>query len=143
MSSLSVAWLNDILRRNNAALNPLYCLDVACGDGASFRVAANVWSRCTPRDNEGPWTHVEVYWDDGNYDSSLAPYRTPHPVVYEGRKVRDDSVHHRVPVEVVADIIDRRGLLIQGAVSAVHARPHVGLIDVANVGTNPNYSADQ
>lgn len=33
---------------------------VTCRDGAKFSIQAGEYLYCTPRNNTGPWTHVEV-----------------------------------------------------------------------------------
>jgi hypothetical protein len=35
---------------------------IECRDGSKMSVQAGEYHYCTPRVNEGPWTHVEVMW---------------------------------------------------------------------------------
>lgn len=68
---------------------------VACKDGSTMSVQASETHYCAPRDNHGPYTHVEVWccgtvaaWED--YGTGEDPYA-------------------QVPIEMVAAEIDRRG----------------------------------
>ena len=56
---------------------------------------------CSPREDEGPWTHVEVGY----------PNRVE-PLLWEWAEVKGawtDTVYPRVPVEVVAAVVELHG----------------------------------
>jgi hypothetical protein len=70
---------------------------VTCDDGTVFSIQAGEYLYCTPRDNNGPWTHVEV----------MTIFAETDPVHWEHG---DDFVGGYVPIEDVArEIISRGG----------------------------------
>jgi hypothetical protein len=72
---------------------------ITCRDGAKFSIQAGVYLYCTPRNNSGPWTHVEVMPLDDQ------------PTKFE---CDDGSVAAYVPIEdVAAEILSRGFLAIQ------------------------------
>lgn len=68
---------------------------LACVDGSTMSVQASETHYCTPRDNSGPYTHVEV-WCCGTV-----------PAWYEYGD--GDDLYAYVPTELVVEEIDRRG----------------------------------
>lgn len=73
---------------------------ITCRDGARFSIQAGDYVYCTPRNNSGPWTHVEVM-----------PLDSP-PTKFE---CEDGDVAAYVPIEdVAAEILSRGFLAIQG-----------------------------
>jgi hypothetical protein len=86
-------WLRDM--RDSTIFQ---CPPVTCKDGLSMSIQASVHHYCTPRNNIGPWTHVEV------------GFPTKH--VKEFEKYGDDaysSVYCFVPIELVAKVIKKHG----------------------------------
>jgi len=74
---------------------------ITCGDGTRFSVQASEFTYCQPRNNLGPWTHVEVM--------TLTENTEP------GHWSQDagDGLAGYVPIEAVAmEIIARRGLVL-------------------------------
>lgn len=72
---------------------------VKCADGTTLSVQASQWHYCTPREDKGPYTHVEVW-------QSSAPvtefdYDEEEPSAY-------------VPIEQVVRFIDNHGGMIDG-----------------------------
>jgi hypothetical protein len=74
---------------------------ITCGDGTKFSIQASQFTYCSPRNDQGPWTHVEVmtltegaepkFWTHDHAGDNLAGY---------------------VPLTAVADEIIRRGNLV-------------------------------
>ena len=69
---------------------------ITCRDGAKFSIQAGNYLYCIPRDNTGPWTHVEVM-----------PLNAM-PTKFE---CEPDDVAACVPIEDVAAEIISRGFL--------------------------------
>lgn len=71
---------------------------IICSDGYWVSVQASKWHFCTPENNTGPWTHVEVYfpWHLDEDDLKDMPY---------GK----DSVYACVPVDVLQTVLRRHG----------------------------------
>ncbi len=68
---------------------------ITCADGSTMSVQASEAHYCTPRDNVGPYTNVEV-WLCG--------------VVPEWSEYGDgEDPYAQLPIELVAEEIDRRG----------------------------------
>jgi len=68
---------------------------VQCKDGSTMSVQASRTHYCEPRENHGPYTHVEVWfcgtvWRWNEYGDASDPYAY-------------------LPIELVVDEIDRRG----------------------------------
>ena len=79
-------------------LNP----KVMCNSGLELSIQASQFHYCTPRNNEGPWTEVEVGFPSMQVDE-LLPYMED---LGEGPT---ESVYPYVPVEIVATVIARHG----------------------------------
>lgn len=69
---------------------------IVCRDGESFSVQANRFAYCTPRADEGPYTHVEV----GFPTCDMGP---------EWEEYNDGDIFAWVPVELVQEVIDEHG----------------------------------
>ena len=80
---------------------------IVCADGATMSVQASKFTYCTPRNNVGPYTHVEV-----GYPSH--PF--PEAAEYKNDAERDDTdnIFANVPVEIVVAWIDKHGGPISG-----------------------------
>lgn len=77
---------------------------IVCNDGFSLSVQANEYMYCLPRDNEGPYTHVEVGF----------PSEIPHPWeewerYAETEQYPTESVYGYVPVDLVIGLIEYHG----------------------------------
>jgi len=68
---------------------------VKCADGSTMSVQASEYHYCNPRDNYGPYLHVEV-WNCGIVDA-WAEF------------VGDEDPYAFVPIALVAAEIDRHG----------------------------------
>lgn len=71
---------------------------ITCRDGAVFSVQASEFTYCTPRDNTGPWTAVEVM-------------TISEDVIPRNWEQDDDGIGAWVPIEAVAQEILDRGFL--------------------------------
>jgi hypothetical protein len=71
---------------------------ITCRDGSVFSVQASEFTYCTPRDNTGPWTAVEVM--------TITPGVTPRHWEQD-----DSGIGAWVPIEAVAQEILDRGFL--------------------------------
>lgn len=70
---------------------------VVCADGFTLSVQASSFHYCTPRSNEGPWTHFEVMLDDYEEDWEDSLTYTSMPL------------YARVPAEDVDAFIAKHG----------------------------------
>ena len=89
-------WLINAPRRRSTIRPP-----IVCRDGFRMSVQASSNHYCSPREDEGPWTHVEVGY----------PNRVE-PLLWEWAEVKGDwtdTVYPRVPVEVVAAVVELHG----------------------------------
>ena len=69
---------------------------VVCKDGSELSVQASWGHYCTPRDNFGPYTHVEVWCHSGSTPITEFSY-------YE------DGPSAQVNIDAVVEYIDNRG----------------------------------
>lgn len=77
------------------------CERVRCADGFHMSVQTGRTHYCTPRDNDGPWTHVEVGFPSARAEQ-LMPY-------CEDPNDPTETVYACVPVELVVAVIDEHG----------------------------------
>lgn len=76
---------------------------IICQDGTRFSVQASAYTYCHPRDNTGPWTHVEVM----TITDGVLPHNWTHDA--------GDNLAGYVPIEAVAkEIWDRGKKLLTG-----------------------------
>ncbi|MGB9848855.1 MAG: hypothetical protein ACPLSY_03375 [Moorellaceae bacterium] len=73
---------------------------IVCADGFRLSVQASKHHYCTPRDDYGPWTEVEV-----GYPSQEEPLLFP----YAEDPGRPSEVFAYVPIEVVRRVIKKHG----------------------------------
>lgn len=66
---------------------------IECKDGFSISVQASEIHFCTPRNNKGPWTHFELFFNKGEYSDLCDSF--------------DISSH--TPLSVVESIIKEHG----------------------------------
>jgi hypothetical protein len=72
---------------------------IICRDGTKFSIQASEFTYCAPRDNQGPWTHVEVM----TLTDGVTPSNWEHDA--------GDNLAGYVPIESVAKEILQRGFL--------------------------------
>ena len=100
----TIGSLNNYIQANR--LNRGECpftAKVHCADGFSMSVQANFGSYCKPRNNEGPYSEVEV-----GYPSKADPMLLPY-MEMGGNDNPTDTVYPYVPVEVVEQVIQIHG----------------------------------
>lgn len=77
-----------------------------CNDGVSLSIQASEFHYCTPRDNEGPYSHKEVGFISDKEGNSMAP-----PVTWT-EYAEDEfpsDVYGWVPVELIEAFIVEHG----------------------------------
>lgn len=79
---------------------------ITCKDGLEMSVQASSYHYCTPCNDEGPYTHVEVGFPTEEVDT-LMPYA-------EGGSTPTDTVYGFVPIQVVLDLLCERGGVVSG-----------------------------
>lgn len=81
---------------------------ITCKDGFSLSVQANRGAYCTPRDNDGPWQKVEVGF----------PSATPELIMEyaEDEDYPTDTVYGHVPVELVEQLVELHGGIVEEVV---------------------------
>jgi hypothetical protein len=104
----TLARLQDHLQNGvrERAHGPVPC--VHCADGLELSVQAGLFYSSTPKAETGPWTHVEC-----NSDPDLHPDVLPYEERLDASSLYDGfSLYHRVPIEVIAKVIDEHGGLV-------------------------------
>jgi hypothetical protein len=91
--SLLQMWLRD-MRNKRLQQVPR----VVCKSGLHMSVQASEMHYCEPRDNHGPWTHVEI-----GYPSQILPELAPYNEDGYG------DIYAYVPIELVEQIIEDNG----------------------------------
>ncbi len=79
---------------------------VVCEDGFSMSVQASRTHYCTPRDDVGPYTHVEVGFPS-SYDFYLSRYA-------EDPGEPTGTVYGWVPADTIIMCIDAHGGMVEG-----------------------------
>ena len=79
---------------------------VCCADGFYMSVQASMGAYCAPRDDDGPYTEVEVGYPS-KHESLLLPYA-------ENPDRPTDTIYAWVPKSVVINVIVRHGGMISG-----------------------------
>lgn len=93
--------LHAFLLRPTTEVDRLVRPSIRCLDGFRISVQASEYHYCDPRTNEGPWTHVEL-----GFPSQVEPLLWPYA---EGPGEWTDTVYIRVPIELVAAVIELHG----------------------------------
>ena len=91
--------------KETAVRNPL----IECADGFTISVQAHDFAYCTPRQNEGPHTHMEGGFPSMIPGEELLAYM-------EGDDFKDpcDTVYPYVPREVFERELERHGGIVSG-----------------------------
>ena len=90
--SLLQMWLRDMRSKVIQQVPP-----IVCESGLEMSVQASKYHYCTPRDNTGPWTHVEI-----GYPTMVVPEFEPYGF-------EDGTVFEWVPIEIVERVIEKNG----------------------------------
>lgn len=77
---------------------------ITCADGFQFSVQASSGHYCTPRDDIGPWTHLEVGYPSER-EETLMPFA-------EDADNPTETVYGWVPAEVIDAIIEKHGGIV-------------------------------
>lgn len=86
---------------------------IVCADGATVSVQANSYSYCTPRDNTGPYTHVEAGFPTGKIPVSWKKYA-------EDKSDFNGTVYPYMPIYLVEKYINMHGGMTSGSLPARH-----------------------
>lgn len=76
---------------------------IRCMDGTTLSVQASEYTYCRPRDNYGPYTHVEVGYPSRVFEQ-LLPY-----IDGDADTNPTDTVYGYVPIEIVEECIAECG----------------------------------
>jgi len=98
--SISALIINRRLTGKNR-LDGLMCERITCQSGLSMSVQASHFHYCEPRDDSGPYSHVEVGYPSRAIEA-LLPYA-------ENPAVPTDTVYPYVPVGIVEAILLENG----------------------------------
>lgn len=85
--------------RNNNALN--HVKTIVCVSRLTLSVQASFYHYCTPRSNEGPWTHVEIGFPSQKCEEIMEYAESPENPC--------GTVYGYVPVEIVEKLIEKHG----------------------------------
>ena len=85
---------------------------VVCADGASVSIQAGSGIYSTPRDNEGPYTHVEAGFPSVEPPASWREYAEDFRV--DDRLTLCDTVYAYMPYDCVDEFINVHGGLMEG-----------------------------
>ena len=77
---------------------------IRCADGLTFSAQASAFHYATPRDNQGPWTAVEIGFPNQVVDEFLK--------YAEDSENPTDTVYGRVPVAVVEAVVEKHGGIV-------------------------------
>jgi hypothetical protein len=77
---------------------------IICADGLTFSAQARDSAYCTPRQNKGPWTAVEVGFPSESVDEFMQ--------YAENADDPTGTVYGWVPVEVVEQVVEKHGGLM-------------------------------
>jgi hypothetical protein len=79
---------------------------IHCASGVSLSVQASTFHYCTPRTNNGPWTHVEVGFI---YDENEEPIDPPDSWKEYATDTFPCDVYAYVPLELVVEFVRTNG----------------------------------
>lgn len=79
---------------------------IICADGFTMSVQASKFNYCSPRNNLGPYTEVEVGFPNQR-DEDLMPYA-------ESKENPTETVYGYVPSSIIMKIIAKRGGMVDG-----------------------------
>jgi hypothetical protein len=74
---------------------------LVCADGFTFSAQASAGHYCSPRNNEGPYTAIELGFPSA-----------PDEIIAEWREAKNSGVYAEVPIEVVLKLIAKHGGLL-------------------------------
>ena len=77
------------------------CAKIECADGFTLSVQASGFHYCKPRNDKGPYTHVEIGFPS-EVETELMPY-------CEDIDNPTDTVYAQVPIELALALINKHG----------------------------------
>ncbi len=92
--------LSDYIEQHRGAMDRI-SPRIVCKDGLSLSVQASKYHYCSPRDDFGPWSQVEVGYPSATCES-LMPYA-------ESPDSPMESVYGYVPIQIVEKLIEDHG----------------------------------
>jgi len=94
--------INDYIEKNHMPGALTMTAKVRCKDGFTVSVQASKFHYCTPREDRGPYSHVEL-----GFPSAEPP---PYVLAYaENQEIPTGTVYGYVPVELVEQMIEEHG----------------------------------
>jgi hypothetical protein len=87
---------------------------IECADGFTMSVQADEFTYCTPRDNVGPWSKVEIGFPSERVEEFME--------WAENDDKPTETVYGWVPLEVVAEVIEDHGGFKEVEMSFLNAR---------------------
>lgn len=75
---------------------------IVCRDGATVSLQASEYHYCTPRNNDGPYTHIEAGYPSVMPPDSWLPYA-------ENAEKPLDTVYDYLPLQLAQEFIDAHG----------------------------------
>lgn len=81
-------------------------IGVMCSDGFKISIQASEYHYCTPRDNYGPWSNVELGYPSQADDLIQRYAETPEDPT--------QTVYGYVPIETVQALIEKHNALTEG-----------------------------
>lgn len=75
---------------------------IFCKDGTTLSVQASESHYCTPRNNDGPWTNMEVGFPSIQVPDTWLPFA-------DGDGITHTDVYGWVPIEMIEDFINQHG----------------------------------
>lgn len=88
---------------------------IHCTDGLSFSMQASWVHYCLPRDNEGPWTAVEIGFPSRRVEEFM-------PFIDGENERPTDTIYGYVPLSVVAVVVAAAGGLVEAPQSLLADR---------------------
>lgn len=83
------------------------CKHVKCADGATVSIQASEYHYCTPRDNDGPYTHIEAGYPSVAPPDSWMEF-------CEDSNTPTETVYGYMPVSCVAEFVAAHGGMVDG-----------------------------
>lgn len=83
---------------------------IKCSNGLQLSVQASENHYCTPRNNEGPYTHVEVY----SYDLKIPNWKNPIHGYHRLTGIPEHVTYYNVPVQQLLDLVYASGGIVLG-----------------------------
>jgi hypothetical protein len=93
------AWL--MSRKDAVGIPRVVTEHVVCADGFEFSLQGSSYHPCTPRQDKGPWTTLEIGFPSGADDLIMPWAEEPHNPT--------STVYSYVPVGIIAELVEKHG----------------------------------